>query len=108
MAEIGLRVLSALETAHAQGILHRDVKPSNILITADGRLVLTDFGIATITGDPALTSTGVVLGSPAYMSPERLVAGRPGRRATSGPWGPRCIPRPRAVRRSNRTTPSAP
>ena len=71
VAEIGLGVLSALETSHAQGIVHRDVKPSNILITADGRPVLTDFGIATMAGDPALTSTGVVLGSPAYMSPER-------------------------------------
>ena len=64
-------MLSALETSHGQGIVHRDVKPSNILITADGRPVLTDYGIATMTGDPALTSTGVVLGSPAYMSPER-------------------------------------
>ena len=71
VAEIGLGVLSALETSHGQGIVHRDVKPSNILITADGRPVLTDYGIATMTGDPALTSTGVVLGSPAYMSPER-------------------------------------
>ena len=71
VAEIGLGVLSALETSHAQGIVHRDVKPSNVLITDDGRPVLTDFGIATMAGDPALTSTGVVLGSPAYMSPER-------------------------------------
>ena len=71
VAEIGLGVLSALETSHAQGIVHRDVKPSNVLITEDGRPVLTDFGIATMAGDPALTSTGVVLGSPAYMSPER-------------------------------------
>ncbi len=71
VAEIGLGVLSALETSHAQGIVHRDVKPSNVLVTKDGRPVLTDFGIATMAGDPALTSTGVVLGSPAYMSPER-------------------------------------
>jgi serine/threonine protein kinase len=52
-------------------VVHRDVKPSNVLITSDGRPVLTDFGIATTAGDPALTSTGVVLGSPAYMPPER-------------------------------------
>ncbi len=71
VAEIGLGVLSALESAHAQGVVHRDVKPSNVLITAEGKAVLTDFGIATVAGDPALTSTGVVLGSPAYMPPER-------------------------------------
>jgi len=71
VAEIGLGVLGALEAAHAQGVVHRDVKPSNVLITSDGRPVLTDFGIATTAGDPALTSTGVVLGSPAYMPPER-------------------------------------
>jgi serine/threonine protein kinase len=71
VAEIGLGVLAALEAAHSQGIVHRDVKPSNVLVTADGRAVLTDFGIASMAGDPALTSTGVVLGSPAYMSPER-------------------------------------
>ena len=58
--------------------MHRDVKPGNVLITADGRPVLTDFGIATMAGDPALTSTGVVLGSPAYMSPERARGQRPG------------------------------
>jgi eukaryotic-like serine/threonine-protein kinase len=71
VAEVGLGVLAALETAHAQGVVHRDVKPGNVLVTEDGRPVLTDFGIATTAGDPALTSTGVVLGSPAYMSPER-------------------------------------
>jgi serine/threonine protein kinase len=70
-AQVGLDMLGALESSHAQGVVHRDVKPSNVLIAPDGRAVLTDFGIATSAGDPALTSTGMVLGSPAYMSPER-------------------------------------
>lgn len=78
VAEIGLELLAALETSHKQGILHRDVKPGNVLLTAEGRAVLTDFGIATMAGDPALTSTGVVLGSPAYMSPERARGRKPG------------------------------
>jgi serine/threonine protein kinase len=78
VAEIGLEMLGALETSHGQGVVHRDVKPGNVLITPDGRAVLTDFGIATMAGDPALTSTGVVLGSPAYMSPERARGRTPG------------------------------
>ncbi|MFC7481053.1 serine/threonine-protein kinase [Luedemannella flava] len=71
-AEIGLGVLGALVAAHAAGILHRDVKPANILITDAGRVVLTDFGLATIAGDPAVTRTGVIIGSPAFMAPERV------------------------------------
>jgi hypothetical protein len=78
VAEIGMALLSALETSHAQGVVHRDVKPGNVLVMPDGRAVLTDFGIATMAGDPALTSTGVVLGSPAYMSPERARGRAPG------------------------------
>jgi eukaryotic-like serine/threonine-protein kinase len=71
VARVGLDMLGALESSHGHGVVHRDVKPSNVLITADGRPVLTDYGIASMAGDPALTSTGVVLGSPAYMAPER-------------------------------------
>lgn len=78
VARIGLEMLGALETSHRQGVVHRDVKPGNVLLTLDGRAVLTDFGIATMAGDPALTSTGVVLGSPAYMSPERARGHKPG------------------------------
>jgi serine/threonine protein kinase len=70
-ARIGLRVLEALEVAHRQGILHRDVKPANILLDGD-RVVLTDFGIAVIQDDTALTATNQVVGSPDYIAPERI------------------------------------
>ena len=72
VAEIGRQVLSALEAAHAAGIVHRDVKPSNIMVGATGRAKLTDFGIAQAADDPTLTKTGAVIGSPAYLAPERL------------------------------------
>ncbi|MGI5228337.1 serine/threonine-protein kinase [Actinoallomurus sp. CA-142502] len=72
VAAIGLRVLEALRAAHARGILHRDVKPTNILLADDGRVILTDFGIASLEGDPALTRTGDFVGSPGFVAPERL------------------------------------
>jgi serine/threonine protein kinase len=78
VAQIGLELLGALELSHRTGVVHRDVKPGNVLMTKDGRAILTDFGIATMAGDPALTSTGVMLGSPAYMSPERARGKKPG------------------------------
>ncbi|MFI0447024.1 protein kinase [Actinomadura sp. 6N118] len=70
-AEIGRQMLAALHAAHDAGVLHRDVKPSNVLITRGDRAVLTDFGIATASGDATLTQTGLVMGSPAYIAPER-------------------------------------
>jgi hypothetical protein len=69
VAAMGLQILDALEAAHRVGILHRDVKPSNVLI-ADDTPRLTDFGIARVGDDPALTTTGVVMGTPAYIAPE--------------------------------------
>ena len=78
-AEIGLGVLGALKAAHRAGVMHRDVKPGNVLLGEDGRVVLTDFGLATVPGDPNVTRTGLVLGSPAYIAPER---------ARDGTFGP--------------------
>ena len=76
-AEIGVCLLDALTAAHAAGIVHRDVKPGNVLIRPDGRVSLTDFGIASTAGDPSITSTGLLLGSPAYIAPERARGGVP-------------------------------
>ncbi|GAA3307433.1 hypothetical protein GCM10020295_66260 [Streptomyces cinereospinus] len=80
-AHIGAEVLSALRAAHAAGVLHRDVKPANVLLSDDGRIVLTDFGIATVEGSSALTMTGEVVGSPEFLAPERALGRTPGPRS---------------------------
>ncbi|MFE9301696.1 protein kinase [Streptomyces sp. NPDC006856] len=71
-AGLGRGILSALRAAHAAGIQHRDVKPANVLLRADGRPVLTDFGIAAIRESTSLTMTGALIGSPDYIAPERI------------------------------------
>jgi serine/threonine protein kinase len=72
VAQIGLAVLGALKAAHAAGVLHRDVKPGNVLLADSGRVVLTDFGLAVFDGgDGTVTRPGLILGSPQYISPER-------------------------------------
>lgn len=69
---MAMQALSALDSAHQAGIVHRDVKPGNLMITPNGRVKLTDFGIAQAVDDPRLTTSGSLIGSPAYMSPERI------------------------------------
>jgi eukaryotic-like serine/threonine-protein kinase len=84
-AEVGLQILAALRAAHALGIVHRDVKPANILIGPGNRVVLTDFGIAWAADSSAATTAGVVLGSPSYIAPERARGGHSG--APGDLWG---------------------
>ncbi len=79
--EIALEVLEGLQYAHEQGVLHRDVKPSNILIEESGRARLADFGLARLAGPGSLTRTGVLLGTPEYMSPEQADGQEPDRRS---------------------------
>ncbi len=76
-ARIGLQVLDGLTAVHAAGVLHRDVKPGNVLFGPDGDAVLADFGVAALDDDAAVTSTGLVLGSPAYLAPERARGATP-------------------------------
>ncbi|MFJ3902760.1 serine/threonine-protein kinase [Streptomyces sp. NPDC090025] len=77
-AHVGAAVCAALRAAHAAGVLHRDVKPANVLLSNDGRVVLTDFGIAAVEGVSPLTMTGELIGSPEYLAPERAMGRTPG------------------------------
>ncbi|MFB4264242.1 serine/threonine-protein kinase [Nonomuraea sp. GTA35] len=76
VAGIGVQLLEALRAAHAAGVLHRDVKPDNVLLSEDGRAVLTDFGIATTEDEAPVTRTGILVGTPAFMAPERAAGGQ--------------------------------
>ncbi|WP_275463309.1 serine/threonine-protein kinase [Streptomyces noursei] len=77
-ARIGRGMIAALRAAHSAGVLHRDVKPGNVLLGEDGRVVLTDFGIAVATGTSTLTKTGELVGSIDYLAPERVKGATPG------------------------------
>jgi tetratricopeptide (TPR) repeat protein len=76
VARLVAEVAEALDYAHGRGIIHRDIKPANLMLSADGRLCVTDFGLARISQEPGMTVSGSFLGSPAYMSPEQIAAGR--------------------------------
>ncbi|MGW7100776.1 protein kinase domain-containing protein [Streptomyces sp. NPDC054838] len=77
-AHIGEQVLAALRSAHGSGVVHRDVKPANVLVANDGRVLLGDFGIASLEGSSAITMTGEVVGSPEFLAPERALGREPG------------------------------
>src|SRR5262249_35563686 len=76
VAELGVQAAAALDHAHEQGVVHRDVKPANLLLDGAGRLWVTDFGLARLPGDPGLTVTGDLVGTLRYMSPEQALAKR--------------------------------
>ena len=76
VARIVAEVADALDHAHNEGVIHRDIKPSNLLLSPDGRLSINDFGLARLLEQPGMTMTGEFVGTPLYMSPEQITAGR--------------------------------
>ncbi len=76
VARLVADVADALHYAHGRGVVHRDIKPANLLLASDGRLCVTDFGLAQVAQEPGMTVSGSFLGTPAYMSPEQIAAGR--------------------------------
>nr|BFE86940.1 hypothetical protein GCM10020093_095410 [Planobispora longispora] len=108
VAAIGLAVLDALVLAHSRGILHRDVKPANIMIDRGGGVLLTDFGIATLEGDVQLTSPDALVGSPATSPRSGCAAPATARPPTCGRWARRSTPPSRARGRSSAAPRSPP
>jgi serine/threonine protein kinase/Tfp pilus assembly protein PilF len=76
VAELMADVADGLHYAHGRGIIHRDIKPANLMLSKEGHLCVTDFGLARVLQEPGITVTGSFLGTPAYMSPEQIAAGR--------------------------------
>ncbi|MFD4001005.1 serine/threonine-protein kinase [Streptomyces rubiginosohelvolus] len=85
-AAIGLQVLQGLRAVHAASVVHRDVKPGNVLVRDDGLAILVDFGIATFEGADRVTRTGSVIGTPSYLAPELFAAASPGPTPASDLW----------------------
>ncbi|MCA8954576.1 MAG: serine/threonine protein kinase [Planctomycetes bacterium] len=75
-AEIGATLGDALQFAHDHGVVHRDIKPGNVILAADGRVVITDFGLARETGTGSFTESGAIVGTPMYMAPEQILGHR--------------------------------
>ncbi|MFD9844534.1 serine/threonine-protein kinase [Streptomyces parvus] len=85
-ANIGLQVLQGLRAVHAASVVHRDVKPGNVLVRDDGLAILVDFGIATFEGADRVTRTGSVIGTPSYLAPELFAPASPGPTPASDLW----------------------
>jgi serine/threonine protein kinase len=100
VARIGTQIAAALKEAHAVGIVHRDIKPGNILLADSGLVKITDFGISRAKDDVTVTKTGMIAGTPAYLAPEVAIGGEPGPRPTCSRSVRRCTRPARASRRS--------
>jgi len=87
--DIAIQIAEGLQEAHEKGVVHRDIKPHNVMLTAKGQVKITDFGLASLADRSKLTKTGTTLGTPAYMAPEQLEGGEVDRRADL--WALGCV-----------------